>query len=114
MLHLTPLADEYAGNLSYGQQKLLSFGMTMMSKPHLMLLDEPIAGVNPTLVRQLMKHIVHIHQQGCTILIVEHNIPVVMELCRRVVVMNNGKVIADGDPTKIREDPVVLQAYFGK
>lgn len=113
MLGLTHLADEYADNLSYGQQKLLAIGTTLMCKPRMILLDEPMAAVNPTLIRQLMDHIRFMHELGSTVLIVEHNIPVVMELCRRVLVMNNGHIIADGEPGAVRENPDVIKAYFG-
>ncbi len=107
------LAERPAAELSYGQQKLLDFGMALMSEPSLVLLDEPMAGISPTMIVGLAGRILKRNRAGTTFVIIEHNIGVVMDLCRRVVVLNHGEVIAEGEPSAIREDPRVIAAYFG-
>jgi branched-chain amino acid transport system ATP-binding protein len=110
---LSHLADEMASALSYGQQKLLDAAMAFMAGPRLVLLDEPAGGVNPTLVGRMVEIVRDLNRQGVTFLVVEHNIPMVLELCDPVVVFSRGKAIAEGPPQTIREDPVVLDAYLG-
>lgn len=105
--------DELAGNLSGGQQKLLELARVMMIDPKLILLDEPAAGVNPTLIETLIDKIVALRERGVTFLIIEHNMDLVMRICRPVVVMAQGRVIAAGDPDQVRRDPRVLDAYLG-
>lgn len=110
---LSHLKDEPARKLSFGQQKLLEFAAILMSDPDLILLDEPAGGVNPTMIRFIMDLIVELNNQGVTFLVVEHNMGVVMGLCTHVIVLDQGKTIAEGPPEVIRADPVVLDAYLG-
>ena len=112
-LNLTRLADEPARNLSGGQLKLLELGRALMSDPRLILLDEPGAGVNPTLLGQITERIVELNRRGITFLIIEHNMDMVMKLCRPVVVMVGGRVLMQGEPEDVRRDPRVLDAYLG-
>jgi branched-chain amino acid transport system ATP-binding protein len=112
-LNLTRLADEPARNLSGGQLKLLELGRTLMSDPKLILLDEPGAGVNPTLLGQITERIVALNRRGITFLIIEHNMDMVMNLCRPVIVMAGGRVLMEGEPETVRRDPRVLDAYLG-
>ncbi|HEU5193939.1 MAG TPA: ABC transporter ATP-binding protein [Methylomirabilota bacterium] len=107
-------ADLDAGSLSYGQRKLLAFAGALMSDPDLLLLDEPAAAVNPTMINQMKDHILALHRQGKTVLLVEHNMDVVMDISQRVVVLDHGQKIAEGPPGAIRRDPRVIEAYFGR
>ncbi|MGE5689842.1 MAG: ABC transporter ATP-binding protein [Pseudomonadota bacterium] len=107
-------ADDYAGTLSGGEQKLLDFARALMTEPRLLLLDEPMAGVNPTVRAQLLVHVLELRErEGLTFLIVEHDLEAVMRVSDRVVVMNEGKVIASGAPEEVRADPRVVDAYLG-
>ena len=106
-------ANQPAGALSYGQQKLVELAQVLMLEPRLVLLDEPAGGVNPSLVGRIVEIVRDLNRQGVTFLVVEHNIPMVLELCDPVVVFSRGKAIAEGPPQTIREDPVVLDAYLG-
>ena len=106
-------AGQRAGDLSYGQQKLVELAQVLMLEPKLILLDEPAGGVNPSLMGRLTEVIRELNRNGVTFLVVEHNIPMVLELCDPVVVFARGKAIASGPPDRIREDPVVLDAYLG-
>ena len=113
-VNLAHLADEYAGNLSSGQKKLLELARTLMAEPRLVLLDEPAAGVNRTLMRDLSASIVRASvERDVTFVIIEHDMPVVMTLCDPIIVMANGAVIAEGAPDEIRANPAVLEAYLG-
>jgi ABC-type branched-subunit amino acid transport system ATPase component len=103
-----------AGNLSYGQRKLLAFAAALMPDPELILLDEPAAAVNPTMINQMKDHIRMLHGQGKTILLVEHNMDVVMDISQRIVVLDHGQKIAEGPPEAIRRNPEVIEAYFGR
>ena len=103
-----------AGSLSYGQRKLLAFAAALMPDPDLLLLDEPAAAVNPTMIEQMKDHILTLHRQGKTVLLVEHNMDVVMDISERVVVLDHGQKIAEGPPAAIRRDPQVVEAYFGR
>jgi branched-chain amino acid transport system ATP-binding protein len=99
--------------LSYGQKKLLAFAMALMGEPKLVVLDEPLAGVNPSVIRDISTVIQDLNRQGQTFLIIEHNVGFIMEHCHKVVVMEQGRKIADGSASVIREDDRVLQAYLG-
>ena len=106
---------EYAGTLSGGQRKLLELARALMLGPRLVLLDEPLAGVNPTLGRHLLEHIEELRERdGTTVLFVEHDMEVVMNHSDRVIVMAQGRVIADGAPDDVRHDEAVVEAYLGK
>ncbi|MDR7574080.1 MAG: ABC transporter ATP-binding protein [Armatimonadota bacterium] len=100
-------------HLSYGQRKLLVLGMAIMMRPVLLLLDEPMAGVNPVVIETVMAILRALHQQGATIILVEHNLRAVMNFCQRVIVLESGRTIADGPPEEVRRNPRVLEAYFG-
>jgi len=113
-LGIAGLTENLASNLSYGQQKLLDFGMALMSNPQLILLDEPMAGVNPTMIKNLVGHILELNARGYTFVVIEHNMEVVMSLCRRIVVLSQGERIAEGTPAEIADNPLVLDAYFGR
>ena len=108
------MANEYAGTLSGGQRKLLELARALMLEPRLVLLDEPLAGVNPTLGRRLLEHIEQLRaDDGTTFLFVEHDMEVVMNHSDRVIVMAAGRVIADGEPQAVRRDEAVIEAYLG-
>ena len=111
---LAPKAYDYAGALSGGQRKLLEMARTLMSDPKLILLDEPAAGVNPTLINQICEHIVDWNRQGISFLVIEHNMDVIMSLCDRVWVLAEGTNLAEGTPTEIQNDKSVLEAYLGQ
>ena len=103
-----------AANLSTGQKKLLEIGRALMASPKLVLLDEPAAGVNPTLMRDIAQTIRDLRdERGITWVIVEHDVPLIMEMSDRVIVMAEGKVIAHGTPEEVRSDARVLDAYLG-
>jgi neutral amino acid transport system ATP-binding protein len=107
-------AHDYAGALSGGQRKLLEMARTLMTNPKLILLDEPAAGVNPTLIEQICKHILTWNQQGISFLIIEHNMDVIMSLCHHVWVLAEGTNLADGTPQEIQNNSQVLEAYLGE
>jgi len=111
---LEGLAGEYAGNLSYGQQKLVEFVRVLMTDPALILLDEPAAGVNRTLLNDLLGAVARLRDEGRTILLVEHDMKVVMGLCETVFVLDHGEKIAEGPPGVIQADERVIEAYFGR
>ncbi len=110
---LTPLKDLPAGNLSYGQKKLLEFAFILIAQPQVILLDEPAGGVNPGMIERLGGYIRALNQRGITFLIVEHNMEFVMGLCHRVMVMHRGTLIAQGTPEQVRADEAELEAYLG-
>ncbi|MFB0521182.1 MAG: ATP-binding cassette domain-containing protein, partial [Desulfatiglandales bacterium] len=112
-LRISHLRDEYAKNLSYGQRKLLDLGMVLMSDPELILLDEPLAGVNRSLAREIIDRILELNKYGSTFIIIEHDMKVVMNLCERLVVLDYGQKIAEGEPKEIQNNDQVLKAYFG-
>jgi ABC-type branched-subunit amino acid transport system ATPase component/ABC-type branched-subunit amino acid transport system permease subunit len=111
---LGSFAGQRAGDLSYGQQKLVELAQVLMLEPQLILLDEPAGGVNPSLLGRLTEVIRELNASGVSFLVVEHNIPLVLELCDPVYVFARGRCIAQGRPQEIRNDPVVLDAYLGE
>lgn len=113
MLKLSSLADQPAGSLSYGQRKLLEIGRVMMTNPQLVLLDEPTAGINPTLIQSLVDILETLVKQGMRFFLVEHNMPLVSQLCDRVLVLEAGELIFDGTADAARRDKQVIQAYLG-
>ena len=111
---LSHLADENAGMLSYGQQKLLDAAMAFMAGPRLVLLDEPAGGVNPTMLTHLRERLAAYHaERKATFVVIEHQMEFVMALCTRVLVLAEGRVIAEGAPNDIRRNPIVIDAYLG-
>jgi branched-chain amino acid transport system ATP-binding protein len=107
-------ADTPAGELSYGQRKLVEFAAACVFPPRLLLLDEPVAAVNPTIINVIRDWIVQMNAAGTTVLLVEHNIELVVGLCHRVVVLDHGVKIADGDPSDVMRLETVQEAYFGR
>ena len=116
VLELCALADragETAGRLSGGQQKLLELARVLVAEPKLILLDEPAAGVNPVLLETLVDRIVRLNRRGVTFLVIEHNLDLVMSVCRPIAVMAQGRLIYHGDAAGVRKDRRVLDAYLG-
>ncbi len=116
LLGLTGLlehADAPAARLSYGQRKLLQLAAAVMARPRLVMLDEPVAGVNPTMILRIADVLRRINAEGATLMIVEHNVDFILSLCDRVIVLDLGRKLAEGPPSLIRTDPAVLAAYLG-
>lgn len=105
--------DDYAASLSGGQRKLLEMARALMSEPSLVMLDEPMAGVNPALTQSLLDHILDLKTQGMTVLFVEHDMHMVRHIADWVVVMAEGRVVAEGDPHEVMANPAVIDAYLG-
>jgi len=113
-LNIGHMADSYARELSGGQKKLLELARAIINKPEILLLDEPLAGVNPKLAEDILSIIKKLSDNGITIIMVEHNIEAVMKISERIVVLAEGSLIADGSPSEIRSDKNVIEAYLGK
>ena len=107
------IAEEYAGNLSGGQRKLLELARALLTDPDVLLLDEPFAGVNPSLEKRLLKHIHELREQGYTFLLVEHDMDLIMENCERVIVLHQGQILTEGTPAEIQANEEVIEAYLG-
>ena len=110
---LEKMRDELAKNLPHGHQKVLDLAAALAIKPKLLLLDEPIGGMSREEAELALNAIRKVNQQGTAILLVEHNVPIVMDLCRHIVVINYGRKIAEGAPEEVRANPEVMRAYFG-
>jgi ABC-type branched-subunit amino acid transport system ATPase component len=110
---LFEMRDEYARNLSGGQKRLLELARAMIAEPKLLLLDEPMAGVNPALIEQISQHLLDFRDEGITFLMVEHNLNVVEQICDHVVVMASGRTLATGLMSELRANPEVVRAYLG-
>jgi branched-chain amino acid transport system ATP-binding protein len=113
-IQLSRLAEVPAGRLSYGQKKLLELGMALMNRPKILLLDEPMAGVNPTLVEGLKNELLQVRKRGIALLIVEHNLKLMFEICDRIYVLDRGRILAEGPPAAIAADERVVDAYIGR
>jgi len=111
-MDLAHLHDVPAGGLSYGDQKLLELAMSLIGKPAIALLDEPLAGVHESVVERI-RNVVEAESKNTVFLIVEHNVSFMMQICERIIVMNQGEVLADGSPSEIRSDQTVIKAYLG-
>jgi branched-chain amino acid transport system ATP-binding protein len=111
---LSGLRDEYAENLSYGQQKLVEFCRSLVGEPEMFLLDEPFAGINRVMAGKLISLIRSLQAKGTTFFLIDHEMKLVMELCDWVYVMDFGQVISQGTPGEVRRDRRVLEAYFGR
>ena len=112
-LHIDHIAEEYALNLSGGQRKLLEMARALLTDPDMLLLDEPFAGVNPSLEKRLLQHIHELREEGYTFLLVEHDMDLIMENCERVIVLHQGRVLTEGSPDEIQANEEVIEAYLG-
>ena len=113
LVGLTRLVEAPAAVLSYGQKKLLAFAAAMMARPRLIVLDEPVAGVNPTRVNEVADILRKANRTGISFLIVEHNVEFISGLCHKVIVLEQGSKLTEGSPEDVRNDPRVLDAYLG-
>lgn len=113
MVGLSPYANAPVAVLSYGQRKLLSIVCAMASEPRLVILDEPVSGINPTMIHRVEEAIREFNARGTTILVVEHNMDFIMRLCKKVIVLVGGKLLTEGSPAAVQSDKRVLEAYLG-
>lgn len=107
-------ANDLAGSLSYGEQRLVGVALALAAQPKMLLLDEPVSGMNASETHTFVQLIRNIRDRGVTILLVEHDMPMVMSVSDRIVVLNYGRIIAEGPPETIRNDPAVIEAYLGQ
>ena len=116
ILELSHLRDARGRELSYGQRKLLELANALITypKPQIVMLDEPLAGINPVMTKKIADHIRTFQEMGITFVIVEHNVRLLTDLCNRMVVLAQGKKIAEGPPEDVQKDPVTIDAYFGE
>ncbi len=114
IIELKHLRNEPAQCLGYGQLKLFVFGMALMPDPQFLMLDEPSAATDPTMVRKMKEKVVALNREGKTILFVEHDMKVVMDIAQRIIVLDHGKIIAEGVPKEIQNNQTVIEAYFGR
>ena len=113
LFEIDHLAHEQAGNLSGGQRKLLELSRALLTDPEMLMLDEPMAGVNPSLEKKLLERIHALKEEGYTFLLVEHDMDVIMENCTHVIVMHQGRILSEGTPEMIQSDERVIEAYLG-
>ena len=114
-LELEPLRGSRVGNLAYGQQKLVELGRALALEPELLLLDEPMAGMNAEEKESMARFILDVHEEwGVTLVVIDHDIDVIMDIADRVVVMDFGRKIAQGTPSEVRADTAVIRAYLGQ
>lgn len=114
LFELDHLADEYSSSLSGGQRKLLELARVLMLEPDLLLLDEPFAGVNPTLTQEIADHIRGLNDEGMTVLIIEHELETLTELVDRLIVLQQGSLLVEGEPETVLNDQRVVDAYLGE
>jgi branched-chain amino acid transport system ATP-binding protein len=114
LVGLEPRSAELAGALPYGEQRLLGIALALAAQPSMLLLDEPVSGMNPTESAKVVKLVETIRASGVTILLVEHDMPMVMQVSDRIVVLNYGRIIAEGPPAVIQRNPDVIRAYLGE
>ena len=113
-LNLVRVLNDPAASLSGGQKKLLEIGRVLMASPRLILLDEPVAGVNPTLTREIARHLRTLVDEGLTVLLIEHHMDTIAQLCHHVVVLAEGRNLAEGSFSEVASDPAVQEAYMGR
>lgn len=110
---MSRFVDDEAGFLSYGQQKLIELAMVLINRPTIILLDEPVAGVNPVMIQQIADVLNRLRARGLTLVLVEHNVPFVTELCDKIIVMTNGRKLMEGSGAEVQADKRVLEAFLG-